>query len=457
MDRPTSTDLFSQMSLPIPGLQKDDRIGHSRSNGQANRLEAKDRAFHDWYRFVLSYPPHLVRYYLNFFNLNRDDFVLDPFCGTGTTLVECKKQGIPSIGIEANPLAHFASATKINWSINPADLKEAALEIASTTNEILESQGINDSVPFEGDLDRLPLNTLDEEAQKLLITHSISPLPLHKALVLLDQIDHCKGEPYYDHLRVGLANALVYQISNLHFGPEVGIGKIKTDVSVLEAWLTEIGKITGDLLEIEDIQQIPSQAILGDSRDVGKIIPPHSIDAIITSPPYPNEKDYTRTTRLESVLLGFIRTKSELRKYKGDLVRSNTRGVYVTDSDEQWVANHAEVQRIAALIEQRRLEMGKNSGFEKLYAKVTRLYFGGMARHLYELRGVLKPGAKLAYVVGDQASYLRVMIRTGEILADIAQNMGYEVLQIDLFRTRFASASKEQLREEVVCLKWPGE
>ena len=34
-------------------------------------------------------------------------------------------------------------------------------------------------------------------------------------------------------------------------------------------------------------------------------------DAVITSPPYPNEKDYTRTTRLESVLLGFIRTKQD--------------------------------------------------------------------------------------------------------------------------------------------------
>ena len=67
----------------------------------------------------------------------------------------------------------------------------------------------------------------------------------------------------------------------------------------------------------------------------------------------------------------------------------------------------------------------------------------------------LNPGAKLAYVVGDQASYLRVMIRTGTLLADIAESLGYRVEGIDLFRTRLSTATGEQLREEVVLLGWP--
>jgi hypothetical protein len=177
---------------------------------------------------------------------------------------------------------------------------------------------------------------------------------------------------------------------------------------------------------------------------------------VITSPPYPNEKDYTRTTRLESVLLGFYDTKSELRSFKKTLLRSNTRGIYQGDDDDLWVADFPEIQRIADAIEQRRIELGKTSGFEKLYGKATRLYFGGMARHLAQLRTVLRPGAHLAYVVGDQASYLRVMIRTGEILGDIAVRLGYELVRIDLFRTRFATATQTDLREEVVVLRWPG-
>jgi hypothetical protein len=155
-------------------------------------------------------------------------------------------------------------------------------------------------------------------------------------------------------------------------------------------------------------------------------------------------------------LLGYAKDRSELRKLKKNLVRSNTRGVYKDDDDDRWVIEHPEIQRIADAIEKRRIELGKESGFEKLYARVTKLYFGGMARHLSDLRPVLRPDARLAYVVGDQASYLRIKIKTGEILADIAETLGYKVERIDLFRTRLSTATKEQLREEVVVLRWKG-
>ncbi len=101
------------------------------------------------------------------------------------------------------------------------------------------------------------------------------------------------------------------------------------------------------------------------------------------------------------------------------------------------------------------MELGKTSGFERLYPRVTQLYFGGMLRHLASLRPALKPGAQLAYVVGDQASYLRVMIRTGKLLANLAQSLNYRVMGIDLFRTRPSTVTGEQLREEVVLLEWP--
>jgi len=67
-----------------PGVQLDlfpveRRLPARRANGAANRLDAADRAFHDWYRFVLSFPPHLVREYVSRFNLKADDTLLDPF------------------------------------------------------------------------------------------------------------------------------------------------------------------------------------------------------------------------------------------------------------------------------------------------------------------------------------------------------------------------------------------
>lgn len=438
---------------PEASLPGESGRGH---NGSANKLNVEDRPFHDWYRFVLSYPPHLVRTYLEDFGLDERHTVLDPFCGTGTTVVECKLNRVRSAGLEANPFAHFASTVKLDWGVDPDALEAMSHSVAASTWQALESHGIRDNEPFAGSVQELPLRSLDDEAMALLLKGSISPLPLHKSLVLLDHLRYYQEALHYRHALLALANALVFRISNLHFGPEVGVQSPKRDVPVVASWLHEVRKIVDDLRRVSSVSFPACQVHHADARNMAHILPAASIDAVITSPPYPNEKDYTRTTRLESVMLGFVNNKAELRALKQQMVRSNTRGVYKDDDDDRWIVQHPEIQRIADAIEQRRVEMGKNSGFERMYPKVTKLYFGGMARHLAELRSVLRPGAQLAYVVGDQASYLRVMIRTGQLIADIAHALGYEVVRIDLFRTRLATATREQLREEVVVLRWRG-
>ena len=423
---------------------EEDKISTIYSNGNANKLFHNDRSIHDWYRFVLSFPPHLVREYLNKFNLPKDAVILDPFCGTGTTIVEAKICGINSIGIEANPIAHFASSVNVNWELDPVTFVAHANKMSSQVTKQLKL-GLTQ-----------PLRTLQSDAMSLLIKDSISPLPLHKSLVLLDAIKSQADAKFYGHELLALAKSLVISSSNLHFGPEVGVRKIKKlDAPVVESWLSEIETIASDLSNCHKID-VHAHVHNADSRELHSILSPESIDAVFTSPPYPNEKDYTRTTRLESVILGILNNKAELRELKKSLLRSNTSNVYKGDNDDSWINNHEEIQRIAAEIENRRISMGKTSGFEKLYSKVTKLYFGGMARHLAEMRPFLKPGAFLGYVVGDQASYLRVMIRTGQLLADIATSLGYQVVSIDLFRTRIATATREQMREEVIVLQWPG-
>jgi DNA modification methylase len=427
------------------------------SNGQ-NKLRTEDRAVHDWYRFVLSFPPHLVEAYLERLCVRPSDTVLDPFCGTGTTLVQCKKLGIASLGIESNPMAYFASSVKVDWSVNPTELLHYADEVAASARSALDDVGDWNGLPLlqsKGTI-QTRLRGLTQERSSLLLKDSISPLPLHRSLVLLEAIDRHRDERLRRYGRLALANALVNRISNLKFGPEVGLGRIKDDAPVLEAWLDCVRKISHDITLFGERSNVPVRVVNADSRGANRVLPTASVDAVITSPPYPNEKDYTRTTRLESVILGLIRDRHELRALKRSLIRSNTRGVYKSDTDDREIAQHAGIRHIADEIERRRIELGKTSGFERLYSRVTLLYFGGMAKHLSSLRPVLRPGAKLAYVVGDQASYLRVMIRTGQLLADLARSLGYRVMDIDLFRTRTSTVTGDRLREEVVLLEWPG-
>ena len=402
-----------------------------------------------------------MRDYLDRFEVDSTQRVLDPFCGTGTTLVECKKLGIPSVGIERNPMAWFASRTKVNWSVNPQALVAHARQVADRTFKQLDREGIDDDPEpgpmFQSGGHRIAeLRTLPPSRLNLLLKNSISPLPLHKTLLLIETLEQHNDATVHDHERLALAAALTSGISNLHFGPEVGVGKIRGDAAVIGSWLDRVMRMSADLEALRNKAETDATVHLEDARQVEDCLEPSSIDAVITSPPYPNEKDYTRTTRLESVLLGFIQDKQHLRGLKQELVRSNTRSVYKQDADDKLVAEHEGIQRIANRIEERRIQLGKTSGFERQYARVTKLYFGGMVRHLSSLRSRLRPGARLAYVVGDQASYLRIMIRTGQILGELAQPLGYELTGIDLFRTRIATASKQQLREEVVRLRWIG-
>lgn len=419
--------------------------GKSARNSLANRVQAADQAFHNWYRFVLSFPPHLVRDYFHQFEVRPGQVVLDPFCGTGTTVVEAKLNAIASVGIEANPMAYFASTVKTDWAISSEGL-------------LTHGQAISTQIRQGSELHaRDPLRSLPEAAHKLLLKNSIDPLPLHKALVLLSHIDRDRGaSPYWPYERLALAKAVVGHCSNLSFGPEVGVrARKRNDAPVLECWFKELQGMAADLANAPRMHAHCNMHH-ADARSLKNVLEPASIDAVFTSPPYPNEKDYTRATRLETILLGFVHSREDLRALKQGLLRSNTRNVYKADTDDRWVVQHPEIQQIAEAIEQRRLDLGKTSGFERLYARATRLYFGGMARHFAALRPYLKPGARLGYVVGDQASYLQVMIRTGQLLADIAAKLGYQVVSLDLFRTRLATMTRQQMREEVLFLRWPG-
>jgi hypothetical protein len=164
-----------------------------------NKLRVEDRPVHDWYRFVQSFPPHLVRDYLKRFGVTHNHCVLDPFCGTGTTLVECKKLGIASVGIEANPMAYFASRVKVDWSVDFNGLLDHASEVATFALQRLSADGIQDeeALPLFHSNPRptTTLRTLSPEAGKLILKNSISPMPLHKVLVLLEALEEHNDKP----------------------------------------------------------------------------------------------------------------------------------------------------------------------------------------------------------------------------------------------------------------------
>ena len=130
------------------------------------------------------------------------------------------------------------------------------------------------------------------------------------------------------------------------------MGKSNTMLRSLKPGLNASGLPSGTFASYGMARhESPARIINADARSVENILKPGSIDFVITSPPYPNEKDYTRTTRLESVVLGLIRNRRELRMLKQNLVRSNTRGVYKADTDDSEIADNVAIRSLADEIE----------------------------------------------------------------------------------------------------------
>ena len=434
----------------------------SRSLPDVQRLD--NNGIHDWYRFVLAFSDQLVTSMVSRFNLEPGTTILDPFIGTGTTLVECQKLGINGIGLDANPLTAFASRVKTNWDIDLAQFRrkrrtllrrlrgelaavataDSSLQLSFTDLEIDEMSGIYEA---RG-------RTTHPEVMALIPKGAINPQLLDKVLIVRDAIFAESEAAIRDLFLLALAAVTVEEVSNLSFGPEVYVSKQRKKADVYNLFSQRLQKMEADL---EVVQTLPrrgrSHVFNADARSLSQYIA-EPVDGVITSPPYPNEKDYTRITRLEMVLLGFIRDKKDLRALKQGLLRSNTRNVFVKDDDAQYVRDIPQILEIADEIERRRLAKGANSGFEKLYPRVVLEYFGGMYRILAELEKVMRRGAKAAIVVGDQMSYFRVPIQTAELLAEVVHQKGlnFKVLGIDEWRTRKATATRMDIRETILLL-----
>ena len=94
-----------------------------------NRLQPEDAAIHGWYRFVLGYPPHLVREYLHRLGANpTEDWVFDPFSGTATTPVEARLQGFSTLSADANRIAVLATRVKLAWDIDLDEVQRTLLD-----------------------------------------------------------------------------------------------------------------------------------------------------------------------------------------------------------------------------------------------------------------------------------------------------------------------------------------
>jgi hypothetical protein len=417
------------------------------STGRSSLQKNLNGEVHEWYRIILGFPDHLVTELLTTFGTSPGDLVIDPFCGAGTTLVECMKYGINSIGIDANPSSCFSAKVKTNWGLNPDRLLQLAHDIEPALTRYLKRRNAHRSDP----------TYLYLSDSGMLARNWISPKPLRKALGVKHSISGLKTTAAYrDALMLALLSEVIHGASNVKFGPELYCSRVRRDAPVFEGFLARVTAMASDLRAVARVEPGQATVIRGDSREGAtfmRLCRPDSISYVICSPPYPTEHDYTRNSRLELAFLENVHDLESLRHIKKSMVRSHTKGIYTGDDDQSLVSGNGLIEKLAA--ELRRKVRNKSNGFARFYPKVITEYFGGMKRHFNALWPFLAGGAQCAYVVGDQSSYLRVHIPTALVLSQLASDVGFETVGIRHWRSRWSTTTARMVHENILLLRKP--
>lgn len=404
----------------------------------------RDRRIHAWYTSVMAFPDHLVASILESFAPCEGDVFFDPYCGSGTSLVEAQLKGLRVFGIDANPTSVLASLVKTNWLVNPVDVR-MAIDRLSSEASALENRGDDPIVAYlenSGMIRRgwiARATAIRAAAIKRWIDKSVSGRPVHRFIML------------------GLIATVVKDLANVKFGPELYCVSAPDELpDVVTCLVARLHTMVAELESHNRRPQTAAQVRLGDARDGRTLRTAARWGSrpafVVTSPPYPTEHDYTRNSRLELVFMEAVVDGDSLRAIKKKMIRSHSKGIYVRDRDAQMVGKFEPVGEIRRQIEE--LVHENASGFEGQYTKVVSNYFGGMLRHFAAMSKYLPTGSKLAYVVGDEASYKGVHIATARLLAEIIETYvrGLKLDSVDLWRTRRGYKNRQPLGEHVMLI-----
>lgn len=424
-------------------------------DGKASK--ANDFPIHNWYNFVLGYTPDFPKYMFSKLGVSEDDVILDPFMGSGTTLICAKSMGIKSIGIDANDFMYKAGSIKLNWDRdvqkikNEYNLIKKEIEIRFSDYNFYDEE--SDSISLFEEVGALKdyKEIVQQHRPEMLTERYMSDKPFAKAILIRQIINESKIENK-DLFSFALTSILV-PISNVSYGPGFGIKKPKDDVDVVNLFDSKIKRIIADLGDISTKQlKTEHELFLGDSRTMTKFIEQESISFIITSPPYPGDHEYTKHTRLELIFDGIATDLHEFREIKKRMIRGSTTNVYKDDNDREKVLKFGSIQKVTEEIQKRLDHDGATSGFEKLYTKLVWEYFGGMYKTLEEAYRVLKPGGSIALLVSDSHAFKMVHIQTAKILGEIGLDIGYKNAEILLWQFKNSTSHKYDLREDILIL-----
>lgn len=355
----------------------------------------KDTAYitHGYHRYPAKFIPQIVSRLAEKYT-NEGDLIVDPFGGCGTTLVESKIMGRPSVGVDINPVAVLITKAKIN-PINPVKVEKEFSELKSR-------------------LEIYSKNTKVKAPEHERIDYWFKPEEKRKLAFIFAEILKLKDQDIRDFFYCGFSNILKncsiwLQKSNK---PTRDFEKkppepIKTFLKQIKAMLRGNTRFY-ELLKQKDYLKISSKVFCTDARTIPT--KDNTVSLIVTSPPYVTSYEYADLHQLTALWLEHTKDLSDFRKR---FIGTSHNGI------KEIILNSKIAQNIKQDLEKK----------DKKLAKEVAIYFSEMNQCFSEMKRILKKGGRTCIVIGN-TNLKGVEILNAEVFAEQLQNLGLKIADI---------------------------
>ena len=373
----------------------------------------RNEPIYNWHSFKHSYSKDLVQTLITTLGLKKEAWLLDPFCGAGTTLLSSKQFGIRSRGFDILPFSVFLSNVKVR-KYDEIILTQQHVKLRENLGDhcLLKRASFPDDIPL--------LN----KAFSSVIRSELLNFKAH-----ISQIHSAEVRDFFNLAFLSILESVSdtsrdgafmrYVPKNL--APEV----------VRYKFLEKCAAMIGDVIKnnnIYDFDDVEATAALGDARDLET---EQEFDAIITSPPYLNRHDYTRAYALE-MAFDFITDNNELKKIRYDTLRSHVEARKKFEPDGY--IQPIEIKKLVNKIE-------KNGINNNKVPEMITGYFEDMFLCLKQMKKRLIRRGKIALVVSN-VRFSGVNIPVDELLSDIGAQTGLKPKAIWAARKRGNSSQQ---------------
>lgn len=379
---------------------------------------------HRWFRYSAGFSADWVRWLIRERRGELSSFVvLDPFCGVGTTLLASDAEHVQSWGFETHPFIHrIANAKFRGIQVDPSTLSSLFQRFAN-------------SIPG-----KFVINLKDTPP---LLTKCYTPEALSLLFVMRDVFlsEFDKKTPESELLWL-LLTAILRSCSGVgtaqwqYVLPNKNKASVQTPLAAFQSKATEI------LQDVEYVQRngwrSDSHVLMTDAR-APEGCSQLQVDAVVTSPPYPNNYDYADATRLEMTFWGEINGWGDLQNaVRQHLIRSCSQHA----AAEKLVLDDLLAEPVLAPIRRdlstachTLAEVRETKGGRKSYHTMAAAYFRDLGLVFKSLRQICRPGSFVCFVIGDSAPY-GVYLNVDTWLGELALAAGFKSYSFEKIRDR---------------------